>query len=173
MPKTRVQKEEIISELSDKLGRMKSAVFTSISGYTMDDANALRAKGREQGVEMLVVKKTLLMRALEARGFKVDPEQLHGSILTTMGFDDEVAAAKIVAGFLKAREGSAIAGGILEGQFVGSDIVKHLATLPSKQELFSKLVGSFNAPVSGIVNVLAGNLRNFVYVLNAVKEARV
>jgi len=85
MPKTRAEKEEIIAGLSDKLGRMKSTVFTSVSGYTMDDANELRTKGREKGVELLVTKKTLLLRALESSGFTVSKEALEGSILTTVG----------------------------------------------------------------------------------------
>ena len=152
---------------------MKSAVFTTISGYTMDDANALRQKGREAGVELLVAKKTLLVRALEASGFNIDAGTLEGSILTTIGFNDEISAAKLVAGFLKDREGSAIVGGILEGRFVGANEVKQLAMLPSRKELLAKLVGSFNAPMSGFVNVLAGNLRNLVYVLNAIKESKV
>ncbi len=172
MPKTRAQKEEIVSELVGKLGRMKSAVFTSVSGYTMDDANALRQKGRETGVEPLVAKKTLLTRALSQSGFDIDEGQLPGSILTTIGFEDEIAASKLMAGFLKDREGSAIVGGILEGRFVEADVVKRLATLPGRHELLTKLVGSFTAPVSGLVNVLAGNLRNLVYVLNAIKEAK-
>lgn len=172
MPKTRQEKEQIISELSEKLSRMKSAVFTTISGYTMDDANALRQKGRSVGVEVLIAKKTLLVRALETNGFTVNKDDLEGSVLTTFGFDDEIAAAKLIADFAKDREAIQIVGGILEGSFVGTEAVKQLATLPSKEELLAKLVGSIHAPVSGFVNVLAGNLRNIVYVLNAIKEAK-
>jgi large subunit ribosomal protein L10 len=170
MPKTRAQKEEIVDALAEKLGRMKSTVFTSVSGYTMDDANTLRAKGREQGVELLIAKKTLLVRALEKNGFTVAKDELNGSVLTTIGYDDEVAAAKIIAEFAKNREGIEIVGGLLEGQFVNSDAIKQLSSLPSKEELLAKVVGSINAPISGFVNVLAGNLRNFVQVLNAIKE---
>lgn len=172
MPKTRAEKEQIIADLSDKLGKMKSAVFTSVSGYTMEDANELRSKGREQGVELLVAKKTLLIRALEANGFKVGKDDLQGSILTSFGYDDEVAAAKLMAEYAKGREDIKLVGGILEGEFVDSAAVNQLSSLPSKEELLAKVVGSLNAPVSGFVNVLAGNLRNLVYALNAIKEAK-
>jgi large subunit ribosomal protein L10 len=172
MPKTRVQKSEIVEELSDKLGRMKSAVFTSISGYTMDDANSLRQKGREVGVDVLVAKKTLLNRALQSKGFTIAPDALPGSILTTIGLEDEVAAAKLMATFVKERETIQIVGGILEGKFVSASAIKQLATLPSREELLGKLVGSLNAPISGFVNVLAGNLRSLVYVLTAIKQAK-
>lgn len=172
MPKTRQEKEEIVAELSEKLGNMKSAVFTCVSGYTMDDANALRAKGKKAGVDVLIAKKTLLVRALEEKGFSVAKDDLEGSILTTIGYNDEIAAAKLIAELAKDREEIKIVGGILEGTFVGSEAIKQLATLPTKEELLAKLVGSLNAPISGFVNVLAGNLRNLVYVLNAIKEAK-
>lgn len=172
MPKTRVQKEKIVSELSDKLSRMKSAVFTNISGYTMGDANTLRAKGREHSVELMVAKKTLLAKALEANNLEITKDDLGGSVLTTMGFNDEMSAAKLMADFIKEREQITIIGGILEGKFVGPEAIKQLATLPSRNELLAKLVGSINAPVSGFVNVLAGNLRGLVNVLNSIKDAK-
>ncbi len=172
MPKTRAQKAEIVDELAHKLVKMKSVVFTSISGYTMDDANTLRQKGRAVGVEVMIAKKSLLNRALEANGFTIQSDELEGSILTTIGFDDEVAAAKLMAEFAKERETIQIVGGILEGKFVGSTAIKQLATLPSREELLAKLVGSLNAPISGFVNVLAGNLRSLVYVLNAIKATK-
>lgn len=158
--------------MAEKLSRIKSAVFTSVSGYTMEDANALREKGRDQGVELAVTKKTLLLRALEQNGFTVSKDALEGSILTTLSYDDEVSAAKLVATFAKDREGIRIVGGILEGQIVDAAAVSQLASLPSKEELLAKVVGSLNAPVSGFVNVLAGNLRGLVYALNAIKEAK-
>ena len=173
MPKTRAQKGEIVDELAQKIGKMKSVVFTRISGYTMDDANSLRQKGRDVGVEVMIAKKTLLNRALQSNGFTIAPDDLEGSILTTIGFDDEVAAAKLIAEFAKERETIQIVGGILEGKFVGSDAIKQLATLPSREQLLAMLVRSLNAPISGFVNVLAGNLRSLVYVLNAIKEAKV
>lgn len=173
MPKTRAQKGEIVDELSQKLGKMKSVVFTSISGYTMDDANSLRQKGREVGVEVMIAKKSLLQRALQSNGFTIAQDALEGSILTTIGFDDEVAAAKLMAEFSKDRDAMKIVGGILEGKFVGTDAIKQLSTLPSREALLAKVVGSLNAPISGFVNVLAGNLRSLVYVLNAIKEAKV
>lgn len=63
-------------------------------------------------------------------------------------------------------------GGILEGKFVDAAAVKTLAKLPGKQELLAKMVGSLNAPLSGFVNVLAGNLRSFVYALNAIAKSK-
>lgn len=172
MPKTRVQKEEIIAQLADRFARAKAAVFTSVSGYTMEDANALREKGREKGIELAVAKKTLLIRALEKSGFTVGKDNLPGSVLTTFGTQDEVSAAKLMSDFAKDREGIELIGGLLEGKIVDGAVVKQLASLPSREELLAKLVGSINAPVSGFVNVLAGNLRSLVYVFRAIQETK-
>lgn len=172
MPKTRKQKAEIKDELADKFGKMKSVVFTSVSGYTMKDADALRTKGKAENVDFLVTKKTLLVRALEDKGISVSKDLVEGSVLTAISYADEVAPAKIIADFSKGREGFKMVGGILEGSFVDAASVKQLATLPSKQELLAKLVGTLNAPASGFVNALAGNVRGLVVALNAIAESK-
>ncbi len=173
MPKTRAQKQDIVNALTDKMSRMKSAVFVSVAGYTMSDADATRKKGRDSGVEVLVAKKTLLRRAAEAAGLKdFDPKAFEGSVLSAFAFEDEVAAAKLMAELVKQKDQMKILGGLLEGAAVDAAKVKQLATLPGKQELLAKVVGSLNAPISGFVNVLAGNLRGLVNVLNAIKESK-
>ncbi len=172
MPKTRQQKEAIVSELASTFRQMKSAIFTAISGYTMEDADALRKKGREQGVAFVVAKKTLLKRALKEAGVDIDTDAFGGSVLTSVGLRDEVAPAKILSEFKKDREGIQFLGGILEGRLMDAASVTRLSKLPSKKELLDKVVGSLNAPASGFVNVLAGNLRGLVYTLNAIKESK-
>lgn len=173
MPKTRKQKAEIKDELADKFGKMKSVVFTSVSGFTMKDADALRTKGKAEQVDFLVTKKTLLVRALEDKGITLAKDLVSGSLLTAISYKDEVAPAKIIADFSKGREGFKMVGGILEGSFVDSRAVIQLATLPSKQELLAKLVGTMSAPVTGFVNTLAGNVRGLVVTLNAIAEKKV
>ncbi len=77
---------------------------------------------------------------------------------------------KLVKGFSKKHEDIEFQGGILEGQIIDIEELKKLADLPSREELLAKVVGSLNAPISGFVNVLAGNLRGLVNVLNAIKD---
>jgi large subunit ribosomal protein L10 len=174
MSKTRTQKQETVSELADKIRRMKAAAFVSISGFTMKDADTLRAKGREAGVDVLVTKKTLLNIAAKEAGLEsVDTKAFDGSLLTAFAFNDEVSAAKLLAGLVKEKETIKILGGVLEGKMVDATEVAKLAALPGKTELLAKLVGTLNAPVSGFVNVLAGNLRGLVTVLKAVQDKKV
>ena len=171
MPKTRAQKEQQVTEAADKFGRMKAAVFAQVGGFTMADADELRTKAREAGMSTFVMKKTLLTRAMqEAKIEGVDAKSFDGSILTVIGFEDEVSPAKTVAEFTKKHESLTILSGILENKLIDASMVKSLAKLPSKQQLLGQLVSTLNAPVSGFVNVLAGNLRGLVTVLNAIKE---
>lgn len=172
MPKTREEKEQIVEDYKEKLDTTKSIVFTTVSGYTMDDADELREKGREADVDVHITKKTLLLRALEDTGIEATKEDLPGSILTAFGYSDAVSSAKIMKEFAEDREHISITAGILEGELVGVEKINTLAELPSKEELHAKVVGSLNAPVSGFVNALSGNLRKLVYALNAVKDAK-
>jgi len=174
MAKTREQKEQMVKDLTDKLGQAKSVVFTQAYGYTMNDANALRETAKKEGLEITVTKKTLLDLASKNAGVEgMDARSLEGSVLTTFGFEDEVAPARVMAKFLKDRDDMKILAGILEGKAVDAEMVLSLSKLPSKEELLAKLVGSINAPVSGFVGVLNGNLRNLVGVLKAIEEVKV
>ncbi len=108
---------------------------------------------------------------------KQETLEFKGKVAAIFGYSDEVAPAKIVNDFRKGLDKDSATkieflGGVLENKFIASEAVDNLAKLPSKQELYAKMVGSMNAPVSGFVNVLAGNIRNLVNVLKAVEEKK-
>lgn len=173
MAKTRKEKEEIVAGIADDFRTMKSAAFSSISGFTMNQANELRDKARESGAKVFIAKKTLLsLAAKEANVEGLDPANFEGSILTAVSFDDEVTAAKLLKELSKENEDIALVGGVLEGAGIDADAVMQLASLPTKEQLYAQLVGSINAPVSGFVNALAGNMRGLVTVLGAIKDAK-
>lgn len=171
MPKTRQQKIQTIESLTGGLKESKGAVFANFTGLKVTDFEILRAQARAEKVQVQVAKKTLVRRVFEDLGVSADPKAFDGGIVTLSG-PDEIAAAKVVSIFAKDHESVIIFGGVLEGKFIDVGSVKHLAGLPSKQQLLGQLVGTLNAPVSGFVNVLAGNLRNLVNVLNNIKEAK-
>lgn len=173
MPKTRQQKEVSISGLVSGLKNAKAAVFANFQGLKVSESEELRKKCRAEKVSVLATKKTLLRRALGDSGVTgVDPKVYAGGVAVFMG-SDEVTAAKVVNTFANTHEVVSIFGGLLEGRYMDTNQVKALAALPGKQELLGQLVGTLNAPVSGFVNVLAGNLRGLVSVLNNIKEAKV
>ena len=172
MAKTKAQKEAAAQALAQHLTEAKAAVFANIQGLTVQQTEALRATCRENNITLKASKKTLLKRALADVGHDVDTKAFDGGIAAAFGMDDEVAPAQVIAGFAKDHEIVTIFGGTLEGAYIDAQKVTELSKLPSKEELYAKLVGSLNAPASGFVNVLAGNLRGLVGVLNAIKEQK-
>lgn len=170
MPKTKQQKTDIVELLSKGFKDSKAVVFANFQGLTVAEAEELRNLCHDENIKVFVAKKTLLKKAFEKAGYDVDPKIFEGGIATFFGADDEVAPAKIVDTFAKKHAVVKIFGGLLEDKFIDVDFVNNLAALPSKQELFAQLVGSINAPASGFVNVLAGNLRGLVQILSAHKE---
>jgi len=173
MAKTRQHKEEEIQQLATSLKEAKAAVFANFQGLKVSESESLRTICREQNINYFVTKKTLLRLALKDLGLEVDTKSFDGGVSVVLGTDDEVAPAQTVAKFAKKHDVVTLFGGILENKFIDASNVTALSVLPSKEEILAKVVGSLNAPISGFVNVLAGNLRGLVNVLNAVKDAKV
>ncbi len=173
MAKTKQEKKEILDNLTDNLSKSSALVFCDYKGLNVKDVSELRNLCREKDVEYFVAKKTLLKLALEKAGITdIDPSQLEGNLAVAFGYSDEVSAAKVLNDFSKEHEELEILGGVLESHFIDINEVKNLAQLPTKDELLARFVGSLNSPISGFVNVLAGNLKNLVGVLSAIKETK-
>jgi len=163
MPKTRQQKENTVSELTEKLGRAKSVVFTDYQGLTMSQLSELRRTLRDQKAEFTITKNNLLK--LAGKGL----DELEGPTATLFAYDDEISPIKTLVKALKDTQVGKIKSGILGGEILDSFKVSQLAALPSKDELRGKTVGVLAAPLSGILSVLQGNLRNLVYALDQVR----
>lgn len=170
MAQTKEQKKVIIDALADKLKDAKSVVFSDYKGLKVKDMMSLRKDLKKEGADLKVAKKTLINLAFKKAGVDFDVKEMEGQLAVATSEKDEVAAAKIIAAVAKDNENIKIIGGLLGNKEMSAEEVKALAKLPSKQELLAKLVGTINAPVSGFVNVLAGNVRGFVQVLKAISE---
>lgn len=162
-----------MQSLTAGLKQAKGVVFANFQGLTVADSEELRRNARQEDIQVLAAKKTLVKRAMDEAGFgDVDVSVFQGGIAAFMGTGDEIAPAKVVSTFAKTHEVVKVFGGILEGKFIDSAIVKRLAALPGRQELLAKMVGSLNAPISGFANVCAGTLRNLLNVLNNIQKAK-
>jgi len=169
---TKVQKNNIIEGLVSELKGSKSVVFADFKGMSVKELTMLKRELRKEGVTLKVTRKTLMDRALADAGLESNVKTMEGQIAISISQLDEVAPAKIIAKFAKGKETLKIVGGVLGTKSMSVAEVKVLAMLPSKKELLAKLVGTINAPVSGFVNVLAGNLRGLVQVLKGVADAK-
>jgi large subunit ribosomal protein L10 len=169
---TRLQKNKLVKDLADKIKNSKAMVFSDFKGLSVKDMTSLRKELREKGVDFQVIKKTLLDIALKDAKMEMNAKEMEGQIAVAVSSQDEVEAAKIIAKLAKANENLKIVGGILGKQNLTKEEVLNLSKLPGKEELLAKLVYTLNAPVSGFVNALAGNIRNLVQVLKAVSDTK-
>ena len=175
MALTRKQKEEILTVVKEKLKDQKSIVFTDFAGLSVTKMSELKKELRESGAEYKVIKKNILAKAIEESDISgLDMKSFDGSTGVAFSYDDEVAPAKVISKFIKGGEVGQfkITGGVLENKSMTKEEIIALAKLPSKEQLLANLLAQMNAPVSGFVNVLAGNIKNLVYALNAIKEKK-
>ncbi len=170
MAVTKEKKTDILKDLDDRFGRASSIYFTDYRGLTVKEMGDLRDRLRAEGIDFRVAKKTLMRLALKHSNLPEAPsEVMQGPVGVAFGYDDVIAAVKILHTFSKEKDSLKILGGLVEGKFISQAEATELAQLPSREELLAKLVGSMNAPISGLYGVLSGLLRNFVYVLKAIE----
>ena len=173
MALTKNKKNEVVEEVQQLLSTSKMTVITKYEGTTVKAMQQLRAQARDNGTTVKVVKNRLVKKAIEQTDSlkTVDTAPLEGMLLYAFNSEDEVAPAQSIANFAKANPTLEFVGAITaDGQFISADDVKALASLPSKEQLRGMLVGTIAAPLSGFVNVLAGNVRGVLNVLNARAE---
>ncbi|MFI5240209.1 MAG: 50S ribosomal protein L10 [Candidatus Saccharimonadia bacterium] len=170
---TRQAKVEAVEKLKDELGRIKLAVLTDYRGLTVAEVEQLRSNLRAENMSYRVTKNTLLkIAAAGTANFKdLDPKDFAGPMALAMGFDDEVAPARVIFQYAKTHDALEIVGAITgDGQLLSAEQVVALAQLPTKEQLLAQLVGTIAAPLSSFVGVLSGNVRSIINVLNAVAE---
>lgn len=169
---TRKQKEQIIAEVVEKIQRAKALVFADFKGLSVKDLTILKRELRATQSEWLVLKKTLLNIALEKAGIQINARSLEGQVSISFS-SDEVSAAKVIAPFAKKNDKVLrIIGGALGTTALDVTQVQALAKFPSQQELRAQLVGTLQAPITGFVRTLSGNLSGLVRVLQAVADQK-
>ena len=169
MHSIRPEKAAKVSELKDLMTGSKGVILVDYCGLTVAEDTDLRRKMREAGVTYMVAKNTFVRIAAKEAGIEgLDSFLEHNTALAFSAEDP----AKILSEFAKDHKALEIKAGILDGAVIGLDEVKALADLPSREVLLAKLIGSMQAPISGLVNVLHGTLRNFVYVVDAVRQKK-
>lgn len=170
MALAKVQKQKILDELKEKITKQKIMIFVDFTGLKVKDLSNLRKKLKKAGDEIKVAKKTLLGLALKSAKLETEIKKIPGEIAVVFGYKDEISPAKIIYQFVLANPNLKILGGFLENKFREAQDFITLAQLPTKEELLARLVRSVSAPISNFVSVLQANLRNFVYVLSAIKK---
>ena len=166
----KLQWRESVVQALDKSG----AVFlANYSGMTVEELTAMRRELKAVQADFHVVKNTIAQKAVEGRDENVISELFKGQTGVVFAYGDAAAAAKVFAESAKKFEKLKIIGGYMEKSLLTPASVEKLASLPSRDVLLGQLVGTMVAPHRGLLNVLTGVPRNFVQVLNAIKEKKV
>jgi len=174
MPNAKVlsEKQAIVAELKEKVTAAVAGVLVDYSGITVSEDTELRRKTREENVDYAVVKNTLTRFAAKNVGLEGLDEILNGTTALAISTTDMIAPAKILVEFAKKNPKFKIKKGFVEGKVIDANGVTALAELPSKEVLIAQVLGGLNAPISGFVNVLNGNIRGLVVALNAIAEKK-
>lgn len=161
-----------VKELEDKLSRAEGAILTDYRGLDVKSIMELRRKLREAGIEYKVVKNTLALLAAKSVGIEGLEKILVGPVAIAFGYRDPAEAAKLVFDFAKAHAELGVKGGILNKKAIDDKGVKALASLPSREVLLGQVLSAMQGPLSGLVNVLSGTIRNLAYALDAVRRQK-
>jgi large subunit ribosomal protein L10 len=176
MARTKAQKAELRKLYVEKINASQAIYILEPTGLTANQAVGIKKKLYDLDSSYSVIKSSIFKIALEEAGKPVP------SVLDSIGKSavfvtgDKISeAAKVINEFASLKENKDVldikAGILYDGEISGSQ-VKALAELPSKEVLIAQVLSTMNAPVTGFVNVLAGTIRNFVNVVNAIKEAK-
>ncbi|MCR8745945.1 50S ribosomal protein L10 [Romboutsia lituseburensis] len=153
-------KSHVVAEIVEKLQKSSAAVVVDYKGLTVEEVTELRKKMREAGVEYKVYKNTLVRLAAKEVGIEqFNDELLVGTNAIAFGYEDPVAPARILKEFMDSHPKMQLKMGVVEGEFYNETQIAELASIPSREVLLAKLLGSLKAPVS-----------NFAYLIDAIAK---
>ena len=147
-------KAPIVDEIKGYVSDAKSAVLVDYRGLTVEQDTKLRKQLREAGVVYKVYKNTMFHLAFDGTDFAQLDKDLEGPTAIAFGIEDETAPARIINNFAKEAEALEIKSGVVDGEYYDAAGVKVLATIPSKDELISKLLGSLQSPITNFARVV-------------------
>lgn len=156
MSKNLEVKKQVVSEIKEKFEKAQSVIIVKYSGLTVENATALRAQFRANDVDYCVLKNTLVRRALEELKIEGLDEILNGPSAFAFGMSDPVSPAKVLNDFITKTKTEAleIKAGLLGSELMTDAQIKALATMPSREVLLARLLGSLQSSIAGFVRVL-------------------
>lgn len=171
MSLNREEKAVVIEEVSAELAKAQSVIIAEYRGLDVAAVTVLRKQARESGVYLRVLKNTLVRRAVAGTPFEVLSSRMSGPLMYAIS-EDPVSAAKVLASFAKTNDKLVITGGALPDNALDTEGVKALATMPTRDELLAKLMGTMQAPITQFVRTLNEVPTKFVRGLAAVRDQK-
>lgn len=164
-------KKAVVAEVSAQVANAQSIIVAEYRGLEVVNITELRANARKNGVYLRVLKNTLVRRAVSGTPFEGLADKMVGPLMYGIS-TDPVAAAKLLNEFAKANDKLVIKAGALPNYVMDVNGVKALATMPSREELLSKLLGTMQAPIATFVRTLNEVPTKFVRGLAAVRDSK-
>lgn len=162
---------ELLDELKKKVNQAASLFFVDYSGLTHKQIEEARRELRANESEIAVVKNTLMNLALKEKNIDTK-EKLEGPFATLFSYQDPIRTAKVLAAFIKKHGLPKIKFGIFEGKIIDEEMINRLSTLPSKEILIAKLLGTLNSPITKLVYGLNANIQKLVLVLKTIENKK-
>lgn len=154
-------KQAVVDEIKEKLNKAQSTVVIDYRGITVAQADELRKRMRDANVDYKIYKNTMMSRAIKGTQFEQLEEALSGPSAFAFGYEDAIAPARVLNGIIKDFKKMEFKAGVVEGHYFDVEGIKTVATLPSRDELIAKFLGSITSPIS-----------KFAYLLQAVADQK-
>lgn len=165
-------KEQLVEEIKDRFAGSQAVILADYRGLSVKELQQLRVKLRDAGAELTVYKNSLTEIAMRELALPSMTEYLAGPTAFVFATEDPVAPAKALTAFAKDHKALELKGGLVENQVVDADGVKAIATLPSREELIAKLLGTMVNPIAGFARVLNGPVEAFARTVQAVADQK-
>ncbi len=169
----RSEKQQVVDQVTEKLRRAKGVYFTDFHGMTVEEVNAFRRELRKSNIDYKVAKNTLIKRALkDVGGYDKAYDVLVGETGIAFGYDDAVEPARVLKRFTEKTEKPALKMAFIEGVGYPGANLAAIAALPSRKDLIAGILGSLQAPASGIVGAMNAVMRDLASVIEEVAKKR-
>lgn len=165
------EKKAVVAEVSAQVAEAQAIILAEYRGLEVGNLTQLRAQARKSGVYLRVLKNTLVRRAIDGTPFSGLSDEMVGPLMFGIS-TDPVAAAKVMNDFAKSNDKFVIKAGAMPNQVMDANGVKALATMPSRDELLAKLLGTMQAPIAKFVRTLNEVPTGFVRGLAAVRDQK-
>ncbi len=169
---TKAFKQDKVEAIKKKVNQATVALVTEYRGFSVEEITTLRRELQKENSDYMVTKNTLAKLAVKGTEFEVLTDSLKGPIAIAFGYGDQAAPAKIVAKFIKTKKKGEIIAAALDGQLLDAKDAKALAELPSKEELYAKMLGCINSPATGIAGAVNAVMSSLVRAVDAVAKQK-
>ena len=169
---TKAFKDEKIEKIKEKVDKAQVAILTNYQGLTVEEITKLRRSIQQGGGDYMVTKNTLTKIAIKDTPYEVLSDSLKGPSAIAFGFEDPVSPAKALSKFIKDAKKGEIVAAVLEGKLLTAQEAKALSNLPTKEELYAKMLGCVNSPATGIVGSINAVMAQLTRAMAAVRDQK-